>query len=194
MQPLLYIDDPAQAAALLQPLRLDLLKRMGEPTSCPELAHQLGVPTQQVNYHMRILAEAGLVCKIDERRVRGTVEGIYQARASSYWLSAKLVGRIGLPRTESELSLGYLLSLAEDLQHDIANLASEDDPPASLGLSMNLELNDPARREAFLKDVQRLFQTLARKYGATEQTRKRKTQPYKLTLACYRQPEQGPQK
>lgn len=191
MLPLLYIDDPAQAAALLQPLRLDLLKRMGEPTSCPSLAQQLGVPTQQVNYHMRILADAGLVDRIEERRVRGTVEGIYQARAASYWLSAKLIGRIGEPRTSSELSLGYLLSLAEDLQHDIAHLAEEPDSPASLGLSMQLELNDPSRREAFLKDVQRLFQTLARKYGATESTRKRKTQPYKLMLACYRHPKPG---
>jgi len=56
---------------------------MAGPSTCPDLAQQLGVPTQQVNYPMRILHEAGLVDRIDERPVRGTVEGIYQARAAS---------------------------------------------------------------------------------------------------------------
>lgn len=190
MQDLLYIDDPAQAAALLQPLRLDLLKRMGSPSTCPDLAQQLGVPTQQVNYHMRILHEAGLVDRIEERRVRGTVEGIYQARAASFWLSAKLVGSIGAPRASSEMSLGYLLSLAEDLQEDVARLAARKDASASLGLSMQLELSDPARREEFLEDVQKLFQSLGRKYGAKAQSRKRKTETYRLMLACYPDPEE----
>lgn len=189
MQDLLFIHDPAQAAALLQPLRLDMLTRMAQPSTCPDLAQQLGVPTQQVNYHMRILAAAGLVERIDERRVRGTVEGIYQARAASYWLSAKLVGRIGAGRASSEVSLGYLLSLAEDLQEDVAQLAEMTPPPASLGLSMQLELADPSRRVQFLKDVQRLFQNLGRKYGAAEGTRKRKLQTYRLMLACYQDPQ-----
>src|SRR5262245_53271054 len=115
MRDVLFIDDPQQAAALLQPIRLDLLKRMAEPPTCPHHGRQLGIPTQQVNYHMKIHAEAGLVDKVEERRVRGTVEGIYQARAASYWLSPKLVGRLGRPRTESDASLSYLLSLAEEL-------------------------------------------------------------------------------
>jgi predicted ArsR family transcriptional regulator len=47
------------------------------------LAQLLNLPTQQVNYHIRKLTEAWLVERIDERRVRGTVESIYQARAAS---------------------------------------------------------------------------------------------------------------
>lgn len=163
---------------------------MAGPSTCPDLAQQLGVPTQQVNYHMRILHEAGLVDRIDERPVRGTVEGIYQARAASYWLSAKLVGRIGVPRASSEMSLGYLLSLAEDLQEDVAKLASHKSAPASLGLSMHLELSDPSLREEFLHDVQKLFQTLGRKYGAKESSRKRETETYRLMLACYQDPQE----
>ena len=48
-------------------------------------------------------------------------EGIYQAAARSYWVSPRLVGRIGdARRAQDELSLGYLLELMEDVQADIA--------------------------------------------------------------------------
>ena len=46
MQELLFIDESAVAAALLQPSRLDLVKRLGEPRTCPDLAEALGVSTQ----------------------------------------------------------------------------------------------------------------------------------------------------
>jgi hypothetical protein len=42
--------------------------------------------------------------------VRGIHEGIYQAAGRSYWLSPRLVGRIGLRQTRDRLSLGYLLT------------------------------------------------------------------------------------
>ena len=43
---------------------MELLKRMGEPRPCPELASDLGLVTQKVNYHLRKIAEAGLVDKV----------------------------------------------------------------------------------------------------------------------------------
>ena len=66
MLDVLFIEEPTVAAALLQPIRLDIVKRLAQPRSCPELAQLLNVPTQQVNYHMRKLTEAGLVDRIDE--------------------------------------------------------------------------------------------------------------------------------
>jgi predicted transcriptional regulator len=185
VQEVLYIDDVVRAAALLQPIRLELLKRMAEPRTCPYLAGELGVPTQQINYHMRKLADAGLVDRIDERRVRGTVEGIYQARAASYWLSPALVGRLGARRAENEVGLSFLLSLAEDLQADVAKLAGFSKPSPCLGLSLHVELADPDRRAEFLAEVERLTKELADKYGAAG-TRKKKPQlTYRFLLACY---------
>jgi len=189
MLEVLYIDDTAVAAALLQPLRLDLLKRMAEPCSCPELAETLGVPTQQVNYHMRKLTEAGLVERVNERRVRGTVEGIYQAKAASYWLSPQLVGRLGARRTLDEAGLSYLLSLAEDLQNDVAKLAEAPQSAPCLGVSVQVELADAEQRGEFLAEVQELLQALARKYGAKGRTKAKRS--YRLLLACYQDPNES---
>jgi DNA-binding transcriptional ArsR family regulator len=187
MLDVLFIEQPAIAAALLQPVRLDIVKRLTEPRSCPELAQLLNVPTQQVNYHMRKLTEVGLVERINERRVRGTVEGIYQARAASYWLSPNLVGRLGARKTMNEAGLSYLLGLAEDLQSDVAKLASVGEPPPCLGVSAHVELKDPKRRTEFLAEVRQVLQTLARKYGATGRSKERNS--YRLLLACYQNPD-----
>jgi DNA-binding transcriptional ArsR family regulator len=186
MLDVLFIEEPTVAAALLQPIRLDIVKRLAQPRSCPELAQLLNVPTQQVNYHMRKLTEAGLVDRINERRVRGTVEGIYQARAASYWLSPNLVGRLGARKTINEAGLSYLLSLAEDLQSDVAKLANAPEPQPSLGVSAYVELQDPQKRAEFLAEVQEVLQTLARKYRATGRSKEQNS--YRLLLACYENP------
>ena len=186
MLDVLFIEEPTAAAALLQPVRLDIVKRLAQPRSCPELAQLLNVPTQQVNYHMRKLTEAGLVDRINERRVRGTVEGIYQARAASYWLSPNLVGRLGARKTINEAGLSYLLSLAEDLQSDVAKLANAAEPQPCLGVSAYVELKDPQKRAEFLAEVQEVLQTLARKYRAT--CRSKEQNSYRLLLACYEKP------
>src|SRR5690348_5900289 len=83
------------ANALLQPARLDVLRQLAEPRSCPQVAAALGLTTSRVHYHVKVLEKAGLVERVAERRVRAVVEGVYQAAARSYWLSAGLVGRLG---------------------------------------------------------------------------------------------------
>jgi DNA-binding transcriptional ArsR family regulator len=189
MQDVCYIQDVDQAAALLKPLRLELLKRMAEPRSCPALADALGQATQKVYYHIKALETAGLVEKVGERRVGGIMEGLYQARARSYWLSPQLVDRVGGPRrTHDQLSLDFLLSLAEELQADVGQLAQDTDRHVpSLGLSAQIELRDSAERGAFLQELNAVFQALAQKYGrrATDPPATDGTPLFRLMLACY---------
>ena len=86
--------------------------------------------------------------------MRGISEGIYQAAARSYWLSPRLVGRIGgLRRARDELSLGYLLDLMEEVQADVAALDRTAPELPSIGVSG--EIRVPAeRRQEFLHDLQ----------------------------------------
>ena len=192
MQDVLYIEEVNQAATLLNPLRLDLLKRMAEPRSCPELAGFVGQTPQKVYYHVKALERAGLVNKVGERRIRGVVEGRYQAKGRSYWLSPSLVGRIGgRGRARDQFSLGFLLTLAEELQADIGHLSEVDaEEVPSLGLSAEIQLADSARRAAFLQEVQHTFEALGRKYGARgmEEASHGKGQSFRLVLACYPKP------
>lgn len=191
MQDVLYIDDIDQAAALLKPLRIELLKRMAMPRSCPELASELGETTQKLYYHVKILEKAGLIEKIEERRVGGIMEGQYQATARAYWLSPGLVGRIGgQAKATDQLSLGYLLSLAEDLQYEVGQLAERTDVNIpSLGLSAQIYLEDGSRRQAFLEELQGAVQSLAEKYGVLSGD-DRNASTYRLLFAVYPLPEQ----
>ena len=169
LQDVLYIEAVEQAATLLHPLRMDLLQHMEQPRTCPDLAEMFDSTPQKIYYHVKALEKAGLIEKVEERRVRGVVEGYYQARARSYWLAPHLVGQIGGGRAaQDQTSLRFLLNLAEEIHDDIGRLGQQSEAGSnvpSLGLSAHIYLPDGDRRAAFLADVQVVFQRLASKYG-----------------------------
>jgi DNA-binding transcriptional ArsR family regulator len=189
MQELLYIEDVDQAAALLKPQRIEMLKLMDRPRTCVELGQVFGETPQKIYYHIKALQTAGLVEQVGERRVRGTVEGSYQARARSYWLASDLVGRIGgAAIAQDQVSLRHLLALTEEMRGDIGHLAQQvGQELPSLGLSLHVALADASRRAEFMADVQHLAQLLARKYGATAGDDDAQPPPplFRLVLACY---------
>src|SRR2546428_11442027 len=99
MRDVMLVEKPEQAGALLNPLRLELLKRADEPRTCTELAEALGETPQKIYYHVKVLVRAGALEKVEERRLRAIQEGHYQATARSYWLAPRLVGSVrGSPR------------------------------------------------------------------------------------------------
>ncbi len=185
MQDVLYVEVAAQAGALLHPLRIEVLKKLGEPRSCPELAKELAESTQKVYYHVKILESAGLVEKVEERRVRGIMEGLYRARAKSYWLSPALVGKVGgAARARDHLSLGFLLSLAEEIHEDVARLGErtgEGESVPSLGLSLQIALDGAAARARFLEELKETLQGLARKYAGGTAAE----EAFQLSVVCY---------
>jgi DNA-binding transcriptional ArsR family regulator len=173
-----YMDQIEQAEALLKPQRIEVLRQLAEPRSCTEVAARLEQTPQRVYYHVKRLVDAGLVSQVSERRVRGINEGIYQATARSYWLSPRLVGRIGLRQTRDRLSLGYLLDLMEDVQADIAALdLSRPDLP-SIGVSGDIRVR-PEDRTAFLGELQELLRDLFTRYGGAD------GDAFRLAVACY---------
>jgi DNA-binding transcriptional ArsR family regulator len=175
---------------LLKPIRLEILKRLDEPRTCPELADFFDESPQKVYYHVKALQGAGLVDKVDERRVRGVVEGHYQASARAYWLAPKLVGQIGGAKVaQDQISLRVLLDLAEEVHDDIGKLGNRSavgaDVP-SLSLSAHIHLPDGSRRAEFIKELQEVFQQLARKYGLPEEDPLiTDEQGFRLVLMCY---------
>ncbi len=178
MQDVCYLERPEQAAALLKPGRIDIVRLLAEPRSCTDVATQLGQAPQKVYYHVKQMQQAGLVDQVDQRRIRGITEGIYQAAASSYWLSPDLVGVLGPRRARDELSLGYLLSLAEELQSDLAMLARKTGDRPSLGLSGEVRLQ-PDEREQFLADLRGALQDVLTRYGSGD------GDPFRIAFACY---------
>jgi len=181
----MLIEDASQAEALLNPLRLELLKRADEPHTCKELAEALGETPQKVHYHVKVLERIGALEKVRERRVRAIQEGYYQATARSFWLAPGLVGTAG-GRGRSDAPL---LGLAEELQVDVAHLGTKAE--SSLALSAQIRLAKPAERTAFFTDVQNAIQSIARKYGAAGPLRpKGDPNTFRLVFACYPRPEE----
>jgi DNA-binding transcriptional ArsR family regulator len=178
MRDVLFLEQIGQAEALLKPQPIEVLRQLAEPRTCTEVALRLGQTPQRVYYHVKRLVDVGLVDQVSERKVRGIHEGIYQASARSYWVSPRLVGRIGLRNVQDELSLGYLLDLMEDVQADIAALDRTAPELPSVGVSGEIRVL-PEHRQEFLNDLQSVMQDLFTRYGGAE------GDAFKLAVACY---------
>ena len=178
MRDIVYLDQIEQAEALLKPQRIDVLRQLAVPRSCTEVAVALDQTPQRVYYHVKRLLDADLVRQVAERRVRGIQEGIYQAAGRSYWLSPRLVGRIGLRQTRDRLSIGYLVDLMEDVQADLAALDRTRPALPSIRVSGDVRVR-PEQRQEFLAELQRTLQHLFTRYGGAE------GDAFRLAVACY---------
>jgi DNA-binding Lrp family transcriptional regulator len=66
--------------ALSHPLRWQILSMMNQGTSTPAgIARRLGVRTENVSYHVRVLCELGIIELIGTTPVRGALEHHYRA-------------------------------------------------------------------------------------------------------------------
>ena len=79
----------SHAAAALSPFRLGLLQGLQQPDSASGLARRMGLPRQQVNYHLRELERAGFIEMSEERQRRGLTERIM-----------RLTSRVSFPRAD----------------------------------------------------------------------------------------------
>jgi DNA-binding transcriptional ArsR family regulator len=178
MKEVCYLERLDQAEALLRPGRIEILRQLAEPASCTEVAGRLSQAPQKVYYHVKQLELASLVSRVAERQVRGITEGIYQASGASYWLAPTLVGAIGRRRVEDEMSLGYLLSLSEQLQSDLVRLADAPGDRPSLGMSGEVRL-PPERRHEFLNSLRAAIEGVLTQYGGADGA------PFRIAVACY---------
>jgi DNA-binding transcriptional ArsR family regulator len=176
---ILYLERVEQAEALMKPKRVEVLRHFSEPRTCTQVGAELGESPQAVYYHVKRLQKADLLDLVEERRVRGITEGVYHAVARSYWASPALVGRLGPARAPSDhLGLGYLLSLSEALQADLAALAAGPAVLPSFGVAGEVRLS-AQEGAAFVADLQRAFQDVLERYGGGE------GHAFRLALACY---------
>lgn len=188
-QDVLMIESVDQAAVMLKPLRIAMLREMAEPRSCPQLAGALRETPQKIYYHVKMLERAKLVERTGERSVNGIAEGFYRARAGSYWLSPRLVRSLGGARALSDqTSLRVLAGHAEEMLEDVARLAGQSAEGKHVpSMSLGVEITLPAeRREQFLEELRETYEQLARRYGASESEESAaEAETFRFTLACY---------
>lgn len=120
------IEDPAAAAAALDPLRVRLLRALvSEPGSAANLAERVGIPRQKLNYHLRLLEQHGLVELADVRAHGGIRERILRATAANYVISPAAIadGAADPDHVADRLSAGYLIALAGRTVREVGSLA-----------------------------------------------------------------------
>jgi DNA-binding transcriptional ArsR family regulator len=164
------IDDPAAAAAALDPIRSRILAELAEPASAAALAGRLGIARQKVNYHLRTLESHGLVRVAETRRWGGLTERRLIATAASYIVSPSALGPAAADpgKRADRLSASYMIALAARVVREVSGLARRstetDKRLATLSIDTEIRFRSAADRAAFSKDLADAVASLASRY------------------------------
>ena len=164
------VEDPAAAAALLDPLRARILSELTEPRSAAALAERVGLPRQKVNYHLRTLEKRGLARVAEKRQWGGITERRMVATAASYVVSPDALGPVASDpaRTADRLSAGYLIALAARAVKEVGRLVrrarAEGKRLATLSVDTEVEFATPADRAAFTRELGEAISSLVARY------------------------------
>jgi len=164
------IDDPAAAAAALDPIKSRLLSELSAPASAASLAARMGMARQKVNYHLRVLEAHKLVHLSEDRRWGGLTEHLYVASASAYVVSPTALGPVAVnpARTTDRLSASYLIALAARVVHEVSALwrlaVSAEKRLATLSVDTDIRFASAAARAAFTSELTGAIAALASRY------------------------------
>ncbi|MCW5766833.1 MAG: helix-turn-helix transcriptional regulator [Phycisphaeraceae bacterium] len=172
MVDLRVIDDPAAAAAALDPVRGRLLAELRSPESAASLAGRMGLARQKVNYHLRTLERHGLVRVASRRRWGGLTERRMVATASSYVVSPEALGPVAPPpdpgRVMDRLSASYLVALAARAVREVGQLLRRSEQVnkrlATLSIDTEVRFRSAEDRAAFTRELTAAVGTLVARY------------------------------
>jgi DNA-binding transcriptional ArsR family regulator len=183
--PVFSVRDADTLQALAHPIRVQVLEALREPASAASVARRMGLPRQKVNYHLKELERAGLVARVEERRVGNFVESVYRAVARTFLVSPEVAWADPrrMETLRSQHSLETLVLLGERLQRDAAGLldraAFDSEEIASASAVAEARFANETDREAFFNEYVRMTARLLEQYGNKEGA------PYRIVLAAY---------
>jgi len=182
------IEEQAKAAAILNPVRLQLLEALAEPKSAAGLARELKLPRQKVNYHLRELESAGCVELFEERKKGNCIERVMAATASHYLVDPTILGKLGSsPDAQRDrFSLSYLVSLAAKAIGDLVRLRKAADQAGkrvpTFSMEAEVRFANAADRQAFTEELANCVAKLTAKYHNEKAPRGR---VFNYLLAAY---------
>src|SRR5579863_2404471 len=162
-------------AALFSPPRLKILAELAKPDTAAAIARRVGLPRQQVSYHVRELEHAGLVTFVEERRKGNCVERVVRAAARSYVVSPAALGSSPADTSAEQrdtFSIGYLVGLAARAIRDLAWLsvraAAAKKRVSTMAMDVDIRFATPESRAAFAQEFSAFMAKLAAKYHSAE--------------------------
>ena len=167
---LALVEDPQRVHLALSPVRQRVLQALRDPSSATQLADELGLTRQQVNYHVRTLERAGLVELVEERRRRGCTERIVRAVAGSFVVDPAVIQ----PPTADAACVGdrfaaeHLVATAGAVVRDVCRMQAAAERAKRRLMTFTLETDvafaRPADVEAFTTELADAIAALARSH------------------------------
>lgn len=167
---LAMIEQMSKAAALLDPLRQQIVENLREPDSASGLARRLRIARQKMNYHVRELEREGFLEQVGERRKGNCVERIVRATANAYLINPAVLGTLGIDPAyvQDRFSSAYLVAVAAKAIRELAVLRSRSGKAgkrlATLALQTEVRFATAADRNAFAEELARSIGYLSAKY------------------------------
>lgn len=177
-----------QAAALLHPLRLQILEALRESGSAASVAQRLGLPRQRINYHLRELEKEGLLELVEERRKGNCIERVVRATARHYLIAPEVLGSLAADpdQVHDRFSSTYLVAVAAQAIRDLGRLRARANRAgkrlATFSLQSEVAFASPADRNAFAEELANEIARLVAKYHDESGSDSRR---FKLFLGAY---------
>ena len=171
MLPVTTLTSTTAAAAMLDPVRLDILGRLRTPGSASSVAQQLGAPRQRIGYHVRELERAGLLAPVSERPHGGLVERLLQSTAAAYVVAPQALGPVA-PNAEAiadRFSTAYQIAVASRIIRDLSELRSRAERARkivpTLTVDTRVRLASADAQHAFATDLANAVASVIEKYN-----------------------------
>jgi len=183
-----FVGNTAGAAALLNPLRRQILEKLREPDSASGLSRLMKLPRQKLNYHLRELEKRGLIEPVEERKRGNCVERIVRATARYYLISPEALGNLAADpaQIQDRFSSTYLVAVAARAIRDLAVLRARAEKAgkklATFTLETEVKFASAAGLNAFSEKLANTVARLAAKYH-DEKTRGGRL--YKFIIGSY---------
>jgi DNA-binding transcriptional ArsR family regulator len=124
------LEQPDDVRLALSPMRRTLLERLRTPSSATQLAAELALARQRVNYHLRALEDAGLIELVETRQRRGCVERILAARARAFVVDPAVMAgpspagasRAANSAAQDRFAAEHLIALAGGVVRDVGRM------------------------------------------------------------------------
>lgn len=173
------------AAVALSPFRLGLLEGLRQPESASGLARRLGLPRQQVNYHLRELERAGFIEMSEARQRRGCTERIMRLTSRVSFARADEA-----PPTDAHAGQGgdafasaHLIAAASAVASEVAELRARADAAGkrlvTTTLQSEIRFPTPDDYRAFVEGLTAAVARLVARHAAPDDPRSR---AHRLTI------------
>lgn len=160
-----------QVRATLSPTRRELLALLHEPASATELARRTGMARQKINYHVRVLEDAGLVELVETRARRGCVERVLRATTTELVVDPQLVARPSAVRSRDRYAAEHLTDAAAATVRTVTRLRAGAERSGQRLLTFTIEaevaFGQPADVHAFTQALAESITELSARHGTT---------------------------